>query len=96
MKKSTIAILCLCVTLLVVVLSCGGQTAVYATQYDILDDLSDLVVGAKPTEESEQVYLGGYPVGLTIDGNGVTVIGLNEFLPRTVGCVVRRLWQDCK
>ncbi len=79
MKKSTIAILCLCVTLLVVVLSCSGQTAVYATQYDILDDLSDLVVGAKPTEESEQVYLGGYPVGLTIDGNGVTVIGLNEF-----------------
>lgn len=27
----------------------------------------------------EQVYLGGYPLGITIDGDGVTVIGLNEF-----------------
>ena len=28
----------------------------------------------------ETVYLGGYPVGLTIDGVGVLVVGLNEFI----------------
>lgn len=46
---------------------------------DIIDDLGNLVTGAKPTEEGEEVYLGGQALGLTIDGNGVTVIGLNEF-----------------
>ena len=46
---------------------------------DVLDDLGDLVTGAKPAEPQEEVYLGGFPLGLTIDGNGVTVIGLNEF-----------------
>ena len=42
------------------------------------DDFADLFVGAS-TEKLESVYLGGYPLGITIDGDGVTVIGLNEF-----------------
>lgn len=46
---------------------------------DIIDDLGNLVVGTKPVTPGEEVYLGGVPLGLTIDGNGVTVIGLNEF-----------------
>ena len=46
---------------------------------DIIDDIGDLVTGTKPAERGEEVYLGGFPLGLTIDGNGVTVIGLNEF-----------------
>lgn len=47
---------------------------------DFFDDVADLFVGANSSEKiDEQVYLGGYPLGLTIDGDGVTVIGLNEF-----------------
>lgn len=45
-----------------------------------IDDVADLFVGVNGTAKiDEQVYLGGYPLGLTIDGDGVTVIGLNEF-----------------
>ena len=28
----------------------------------------------------QKVYLGGIPLGITLDGNGVTVVGLNEFV----------------
>ncbi len=41
--------------------------------------LSDLFFG-KNEKNSEQVYLCGFPVGITIDGEGVNVIGLNEFV----------------
>ncbi len=34
---------------------------------------------SKPSK-IEEVYLGGYPLGISIDGEGVTVIGLNEFV----------------
>lgn len=47
---------------------------------EFFDDVSDLFCGASNQKINEQVYLGGYPLGLTIDGDGVTVIGLNEFL----------------
>ena len=61
-----------------------GDEAVYDScavkqNADIFDELGNLVVGKKSAEPQEEVYLGGYPLGLTIDGNGVTVIGLNEF-----------------
>lgn len=47
---------------------------------DFIDDVADLFVGVNGTAKiDEQVYLGGYPLGMTIDGDGVTVIGLNEF-----------------
>ena len=46
---------------------------------DFFDDLSDLFCGSSSQKISEQVYIGGYPLGLTIDGDGVTVVGLNEF-----------------
>jgi len=46
---------------------------------EFFDDVSDLFCGSSSQKISEQVYLGGYPLGLTIDGDGVTVIGLNEF-----------------
>ena len=57
------------------------QTA--ATNCDILDDIGDLFTGASANNAAkidEEVYLGGYPLGITIDGDGVTVIGLNEFI----------------
>ena len=46
---------------------------------DIIDDVTDLFTGSNVEKIDEQVYLGGYPLGITIDGDGVTVIGLNEF-----------------
>lgn len=49
---------------------------------DFADKLAELFTPTKPQNDfkGEQVYLGGYPLGITIDGNGVKVIGLNEFI----------------
>ena len=58
---------------------CASSANVTTLNADIFDDLGNLVTGTKPAEPQEEVYLGGYPLGLTIDGNGVMVIGLNEF-----------------
>ena len=44
---------------------------------DFIDDFGDLFVGSSASKIDEEVYLGGYPLGITIDGDGVTVIGLN-------------------
>lgn len=49
---------------------------------DFLDRVAELFGGrAAQTGGNigEKVYLGGYPLGITLDGDGVTVIGLNEF-----------------
>lgn len=51
----------------------GGET-------DFFDSLGNLFTGNQTSRIDEQVYLGGYPLGITIDGDGVTVIGLNEFV----------------
>ena len=48
---------------------------------NILDDIGNLFTGAVSMNKiDEEVYLGGYPLGITIDGDGVTIIGLNEFV----------------
>ena len=48
---------------------------------NILEDIGNLFTGANTASKiDEKVYLGGYPLGITIDGDGVTVIGLNEFV----------------
>ena len=47
---------------------------------DFRDNISDLFIPENASKINEQVYLGGYPLGLTIDGEGVTVVGLNEFV----------------
>lgn len=47
---------------------------------DFRDNIADLFIPETSGKISEQVYLGGYPLGLTIDGDGVTVVGLNEFV----------------
>ncbi len=47
---------------------------------DFFDDIGDLFCGQTSAKIDEEVYLGGYPLGITIDGDGVTVIGLNEFI----------------
>lgn len=47
---------------------------------NFLQDVGELFSGQSTTKIDEEVYLGGYPLGITIDGDGVTVIGLNEFI----------------
>ena len=47
---------------------------------EFLDDVGELFGGKTVAKIDEEVYLGGYPLGITIDGDGVTVIGLNEFI----------------
>ena len=84
MKRLTISIFVLIFVLAfaVTALSCPCVTA-YAdgTNFDgFRDNISDLFIHESTSRIDEQVYLGGYPVGLTIDGNGVTVVGLNEFV----------------
>lgn len=62
------------------------QPLVYAKETDnelcnsVGDDVVDLFAGKKNGEPIDQVYLGGYPLGITIDGEGVVVIGLHEFI----------------
>lgn len=60
---------------------CVKQCMVVESDGNILDDIGNLFTGANTTSKiDEKVYLGGYPLGITIDGDGVTVIGLNEFV----------------
>lgn len=78
-----LAALCFCI----VGTSAGNANAAvtcYASESessdsDFWDDFTELFVGAASSKIDEKVYLGGYPLGITIDGDGVTVIGLNEF-----------------
>lgn len=47
---------------------------------DFIDNIGDLFSTQPTAKIDEQVYLGGFPLGISIDGDGVTVIGLNEFV----------------
>ncbi|MCH5151191.1 MAG: SpoIVB peptidase [Clostridiales bacterium] len=66
----------------------NGMTQTVSTKYvasnqdlgGFIGDVSDLFVNGSSSKINEEVYLGGYPLGITIDGDGVTVIGLNEFV----------------
>ena len=51
-----------------------------AADGNFFDEVGNLFTGSKPSKITEEVYLGGYPLGITLDGDGVTVIGLNEFV----------------
>lgn len=60
-----------------------ASTSLAAPTDNFIDEVSDLFVGANNSAKiDEEVYLGGYPLGITIDGEGVTVIGLNEFMAK--------------
>ena len=68
--------------------ACGYRAQKVSTTYvaanndvdSFIEGVSDLFVGSSSSKITEEVYLGGYPLGITIDGDGVTVIGLNEFI----------------
>lgn len=73
---------------LTLVVACSSKTVaaqdVFASEYTadggFFEDVGNLFAGNKPSKIDEEVYLGGYPLGITLDGDGVTVIGLNEFV----------------
>ena len=58
----------------------GAVAMQNAADGNFFDDVGDLFVGNKPSKIDEEVYLGGFPLGITLDGDGVTVVGLNEFV----------------
>lgn len=60
--------------------SVGAGFASNQVAEDIFDDFGELFFSSSTAKIDEEVYLGGYPLGITIDGDGVTVIGLNEFI----------------
>lgn len=88
MKKIIIFILTICFCLQFACVTANAmpyetveQCAASDADGNILDDIGNLFLGASVTSKiDEKVYLGGYPLGITIDGDGVTIIGLNEFV----------------
>ena len=46
------------------------------------DDINSFIFGAKPEPLKQKVYLGGKALGLSFDGDGALVIGINEFLSK--------------
>lgn len=54
---------------------------VFSSGIVVADDgpVGDFIFGTH-TSINEQVYLCGFPIGITIDGNGVSVVGLNDFV----------------
>lgn len=88
MKKFLIFLFIICICLQLPCVTAFASTVNHVQtcvsgEFDgnLLDDIGNLFTGANATSKiDEKVYLGGYPLGLTIDGDGVTVIGLNEFV----------------
>lgn len=95
MKKVFLAIL---ITVFLLQCFCGVATAQAVSAFaqsdcnrdGFIDDINNLFSGNYQSNAKidEEVYLGGYPLGITIDGDGVTVIGLNEFVGKdgTLSC----------
>lgn len=88
MKKKLVLIAFIMIVMLQCFVGCLYQpsTSVFAynesPSVDFVDNLGELFTGVSNNtiDINEEVYLGGYPLGMTIDGDGVTVIGLNEFM----------------
>ena len=79
--KSIRKIPLLCALLLLICFfSFYTKSVAFASGIDIFDKLDQIICGKQPEKQLEKVYLGGYPLGITLDGEGVTVVGLNEFL----------------
>lgn len=89
MKKALLvmfAVILLLQSLVCTPFSSQAQTAVGVVNAEnnsvdgFFGDIGELFSGSSASKIDEEVYLGGYPLGITIDGDGVTVIGLNEFI----------------
>ncbi len=82
MKKLLSIVFVICMLLCAVAIATPQMPVAFASDdiFDFCQDVGDLFVATGKGEQLEQVYLGGYPLGFTIDGDGVTVVGLNEFV----------------
>lgn len=77
-----VLILAMAVVMVLPIANSTEMVAVASVE-DASIDVSDVAQLFFPTDNDttdEQVYLGGFPLGMTIDGKGVTVVGLNEFI----------------
>ncbi len=75
-----ICLLCaICFLICSIFVCCVPASSAYA-YCDNGHSIFDVLLDKKSTQTIEQVYLGGYPLGITLDGKGVTVVGLNEFV----------------
>lgn len=51
---------------------------------NLLDKISELIFGSKTSEIiTEKVYLGGTPMGLSLESKGVTIIGISNVFTKT-------------
>lgn len=56
--------------------------ATFAPAEDLSDKVGSLFVAAKRKKIDEKVYVGGYPVGLSFEGEGAFIIGLSEVVTK--------------
>lgn len=57
------------------------QSPAQAQEIPLLDELGDLFFPSVTGPAiKEKVYVSGKPIGITVDGEGVTIIGLNEYV----------------
>ncbi len=75
-----IAIVAQCVFVGVATPKAQAASTADGSPAEFFQDVGELFGGSYTEKIDEEVYLGGYPLGITIDGDGVTVIGLNEFI----------------
>lgn len=74
------------VIVLYIILFLAGINGVFAQvehntdNCEIGGSCSHLITAGRTHKAIDQVYLGGYPLGITINGEGVVVIGLHEFV----------------
>ncbi len=58
----------------------GGGTPVSTEHPDFIDKIGELFFPVKKTENLPEVFIGGTPIGITLENNGVTVIGLVDVI----------------
>ncbi len=77
-----IKLMLIMVMAIVLVLPIAGQCEIIVADASsvTVEDIGQLFFPTDKETITEQVYLGGFPLGMTIDGRGVTVVGLNEFI----------------
>ena len=84
MKKSLFSVIFVLLLICAVSVTPAVRLSAQASPADdvgeFLDEIGELFYSNTAAKIDEEVYLGGYPLGITIDGDGVTVIGLNEFI----------------
>lgn len=78
MKKRIILLIIIALTLTFFIFP---QSAAQAEEIPLLEQLGDLFFpSVTGSAIKEKVYISGKPIGITVDGEGVTIVGLNEYV----------------